>query len=184
MKTRLPGHMALSAHSSRSGQLLGLAACAITVLLCLAPAAAAADLTLTDEGFHPASVEVAPGEDVVWVNDSLGERTIVGQDGSWDSGPLHPGETFSVSLRAEGRVAYGTVDGAHVGQLVVRAVPAAVDGQGDAAPTDPATLALPLTGQPGGRAALLAAALLAGGSALVLAASSTELLRRCSPRTG
>lgn len=126
----------------------------------LASAALAAEVRLTDAGFEPASIEVAAGETIVWINDTDGSRTIVGPDGSWDSGPLSPGETFSIALRQAGTVTYGTEDGATQGQITVGATAAPV--------VDAAAPALPRTGIPVG--SLLAAVIGLIGAGVVLVA--------------
>lgn len=146
-----------------------LAVAAVAGLLAGAPAALAADVLLGPGGFEPETVTVEAGEEIVWVNDSGTPQTIVGEDGRWDSGPLAPGETFSVSLREPGSVVYGTDDGAHLAQIEVAASPVSTeppDAAGDPAPP----LSLPLTGWSPWSATLLATALLATGAACVLAA--------------
>jgi plastocyanin len=95
------------------------AAAAVGMLLLGAGAALAAEVQLTDEGFEPDEVTVEAGDTIVWTNASDDTHTIVGEDGRWDSGPLAPGETFSLSLRAEGTYGYETQDGAHTGTIVV-----------------------------------------------------------------
>lgn len=163
--------------SLRAQHLALAAVCAVALLFVGVSSAAAAEIRLSDEGFAPDTIDVAPGEDIIWVNDSSARQTIVGEDGRWDSGPLAPGESFSVSLREPGTVAYGTADGAQLGEIIVQAAPTATVGGEDAGPSDPGPAAptMPRTGQPLGQTALLAVALLSAGSALVLATT---------PRTG
>jgi plastocyanin len=85
-------------------RLLATAGAALALVVLAAIPALAAEIALTDDGFEPDEVTVDVGETFVWTNETDSEQTIVGQDGSWDSGPLAPGETFSVSLRSEGKV--------------------------------------------------------------------------------
>ncbi|MEX0658962.1 MAG: hypothetical protein WD080_07485 [Egibacteraceae bacterium] len=147
-----------------------LVAAALAALLAAASTALAADVMLGPGGFEPQTVTVDPGEEIVWVNDSAAPQTIIGEDGSWDSGPLAAGETFSVALRTAGTVAYGTDDGAHLGRIEVRAAappaasPPASDVHGEQ------VVAMPRTGGPLRPAGLLAVALLAAGGACLLAA--------------
>jgi LPXTG-motif cell wall-anchored protein len=112
-------------------RLLATAGAALALVVLAAIPALAAEIALTDDGFEPDEVTVDVGETVVWTNETDSEQTIVGQDGSWDSGPLAPGETFSVSLRSEGTVDYGTEDGEHEGQIVVREGGAEADDDAD-----------------------------------------------------
>lgn len=95
--------------------LVGLVAAVIAAV----PAAAAVQVRITPEGFKPDEVKVVRGEPVVWVNDTDTAQVVVGEDGSWDSGALQPGESFSVVLRDDGVTLYGTADGAFVGTIAV-----------------------------------------------------------------
>jgi hypothetical protein len=142
--------------SHASARLLPVSALVLLLVGLLAlPALAAQEVRLTDDGFSPRTVRVDPGEDIVWINATDEVATVVGEDGTWDSGPLQPGETFSVALRQPGTVRYATADGEAEGQIRVR--PAAdqvatedngdeADAADDAAPA----AALPNTGQPAG----------------------------------
>jgi LPXTG-motif cell wall-anchored protein len=137
---------------------------ALVFLLALAVPALAAEIELTEDGFSPRTVRVDAGEDVVWVNGTDEEQTVVGADGTWDSGPLQPGETFSVALRQPGTYGFATADGSAEGELRVR------EAAPDAAPAEaaPAT-SLPRTGE--GTPVLL-------GWGLVLVGSGILVLRR------
>jgi plastocyanin len=59
---------------------------------------------ITDQGFVPATVTVAPGSVVEFVNLAFDERGSTGA--GWDSGLLHAGQGFKVKLTAEGAYAY------------------------------------------------------------------------------
>jgi plastocyanin len=98
-----------------------------------ASADASAEVRLTDAGFAPAVVRVEAGEDVVWVNGTEREQTIVAEGGAWDSGPLQPGETFSVALRDPGTVRYATEDGVAEGRVIVGTAPDGGDEADEAA---------------------------------------------------
>lgn len=157
----------LMAHLTRFWPVPVVVAGVLAALLAAASTALAADVILGPGGFEPETVTVDPGEEIVWVNDSAAPQTIIGEDGSWDSGPLAAGETFSVALRTAGTVSYGTEDGVHLGRIDIRtAAPTteASDGQGEQ------VVAMPRTGRPLRPATLLAVALLAAGGACVLAA--------------
>lgn len=145
----------------RAGAVLA----AVTAVV-LAPTSAAAqpEVRLDADGFSPQEVRVVAGEAVVWRNDTDEAQTITADDGSWDSGPLRPGESFSVTLHREGTVAYGTADAAHAGAVVVEAVAEPAGGP------DPAAPALPRTGLPLVAAGLAAAGLLGLGGVLLVRA--------------
>jgi plastocyanin len=120
---------------------------ALALLAALAAPALAANVRLTDSGFEPRQTTVQPGETVVWTNSTEGRQTITGADGSWDSGPLGPGETFSVQLRQPGTITFRTADGSATGTVVVAA--AAPGSTAAPAPdVDPGEPALPRTGLP------------------------------------
>lgn len=101
---------------------LGLA----VLLLALAAAPARATETvvveLTAEGFEPAEVTVPVGGTVVWHNESAATHTVVADDASWDTGPVEPGDTFSVRMRNAGEFGYATSDGVFEALIVVTAV--------------------------------------------------------------
>jgi hypothetical protein len=121
----------------------------VGILGLLAVPALAAEVRLDDDGFSPANVRVEVGEDIVWVNGTDEEQTVVGEDGTWDSGPLQPGETFSVALRDVGTFRYATADGAAEGSITVRAAAAAEEDvvAVEEAPVEAAP-GLPQTGAP------------------------------------
>lgn len=156
-------------------RLLILAVGTLTVVGALAAPALAAEITLTDDGFDPQTVEAALDETIVWSNDTDEEVTIVGEDGSWDSGALAPGETFSLSLSEPGEYPYRTSAGAGDGVVIVAAAQDAEDPTEQ--PTDPDAPpppvadedTLPATGQASMPAALLALVLVGGGTVLVRA---------------
>jgi plastocyanin len=82
--------------------LAGLVASALPV------AAAGVTVRITDDGFDPARIRVAPGTVVTWVNrddERHRVRTTSGPD-KIDSGNLEPGERWSVRLDAAGTYVY------------------------------------------------------------------------------
>jgi plastocyanin len=64
------------------------------------------DVTIRDFTFAPAELEVAQGTEVTWTNDDPAPHTVTAEDGSFDSGTLEPGQTFSVSVQGNGPVTY------------------------------------------------------------------------------
>jgi plastocyanin len=122
------------------------------------------DVILTDDGFEPETVTIAPGGQIVWANQSDRTYTIVGENGVWDSGPLEPGSTFSLALQREGEYGYATADGVHTGTVVVAAIDAPPDEQPEEPPPDPV---MPRTGIPFLTALGVAGLLIGIGGALV-----------------
>jgi plastocyanin len=72
--------------------------------------------------FTPKILRVPLGTTVVWVNQANGFHTSTGNKGAWDSGPIAPGTTFSVTFDTPGTFAYHCKF-AHkmVGQIKVKA---------------------------------------------------------------
>jgi plastocyanin len=56
--------------------------------------------------YSPAQVDVLTGDTVVWSNDSSREHTATADDGSWDSGHIPRGMTFTHTFTAAGTWAY------------------------------------------------------------------------------
>jgi plastocyanin len=60
-----------------------------------------------DHAFDPDQITVDPGTTVTWVNkeDSVA-HTVTADDGSFDSGTLNPGDSYSVMFDGSGTLAY------------------------------------------------------------------------------
>src|SRR5215210_8428678 len=67
----------------------------MVALLIFAPAASAQD-----------EMTVAPGTTVTWVNDGEEPHTSTADDGTWDSGTLQPGESYSFTFDEPGDYSY------------------------------------------------------------------------------
>ena len=92
-------------------RFLRTTACLLTLLM--APALAAADgkkvtVTITDLKYRPATVEVAVGDTVTWTNNDDREHTVTADDGSFDSGKLRTGKSFSKKFDKPGKYPYGS----------------------------------------------------------------------------
>ena len=65
---------------------------------------------IEDNSFRPATIEIAVGTTVTWVNhdeaDRGGLHTATADDGSFDSGDLEQGETFSHTFEEAGVFGY------------------------------------------------------------------------------
>ena len=64
-------------------------------------------VNIHDHAFDPDQIIVDPGTTVTWVNkeDSIA-HTVTADDGSFDSGTLNPGDSYSVMFDGSGQVAY------------------------------------------------------------------------------
>ncbi|MGH2671836.1 MAG: plastocyanin/azurin family copper-binding protein [Actinomycetota bacterium] len=79
------------------------------------------DVSIQDFTFAPADLEVAQGTEVTWTNEDPAPHTVTAEDGSFDSGTLEPGQTFSVSVQGNGPITYRCeIHPAMVGAITVR----------------------------------------------------------------
>ncbi len=63
-------------------------------------------VTLVDDRFSPPALEVAAGTVVTFVNKGANWHSVAALDGSWESGRLEPGGSFSIRLDTPGEVQY------------------------------------------------------------------------------
>ena len=65
--------------------------------------------TVTIQGlkFKPPTIEIAPGDTVVWVNKDDGEHTVVADDGSFESGRIRSGKSYEKTFDKPGKYSYG-----------------------------------------------------------------------------
>jgi YVTN family beta-propeller protein len=73
-----------------------------------APAAPAAAPSVKIAGFAfgPATLTVARGQTITWTNGDAVTHTVTSDDKVWDSGPVAPGASFSVTLDQPGTYTY------------------------------------------------------------------------------
>jgi plastocyanin len=65
-----------------------------------------ATVTLADNRFEPATITVAPGTTVRWVNYGSHKHTVTSATGAWDSGDLAPGQVYSATFTKAGTYEY------------------------------------------------------------------------------
>lgn len=92
--------------------------------------AAVAELSITEAGFGPGVLEVAPGTDVIWTNDGTSTHDVVSDTDAFPaSGPLGPGESYTVILEASGTYRYhSSLDAGFSGEIVVTGDASATSG--------------------------------------------------------
>jgi plastocyanin len=56
--------------------------------------------------FNPKRIEIAPAGTVTWTNNDQLVHTITADDGSWDSGPIEPGQSWSHTFAQPGEYAF------------------------------------------------------------------------------
>ena len=83
---------------------------ALAFLLAATSVASAKRVTVTIEGlkYHPATVEVEAGDTVVWTNKDDREHTVTADDGSFDSGRMAKGKSYSRTFGTAGTFKYGS----------------------------------------------------------------------------
>jgi hypothetical protein len=122
---------------------------------------------MVDFAFEPSSVEVQAGTTVTWTNDGQTPHTATADDGSFDSGNVAPGQSFSQAFEQPGTFDYHCEFHPQMTGAVV------VQGEGGSQPTQPRVQrqrggdGLPETGVDVGAFLYLAAALIATGAALL-----------------
>lgn len=113
-------------------RLLTLAALSALFLLAFGGVAfAEAGVSITDDGLDPERVRVDIREAIVWTNATDGDVSLVGEDPTWESGPIEPGATFSIEITQNGTYRYASEDGDLEGEIVVGAADDDQNGDGD-----------------------------------------------------
>jgi plastocyanin len=62
--------------------------------------------TIQNFAFHPATLNAKAGQKATWSNDDSTTHTVTADDGSFDSGNLSPGKSFSTTLAKAGMIKY------------------------------------------------------------------------------
>ena len=133
--------------------LAGLLVLGWVALVAVSPTpvlAQAQAVTIVNFAFQPASLEVPVGTTVTWTNQGSAPHTVTADDGSFDSGTLQPGGTFSMTFDTPGTFTYHCeIHPNMMGTIVVTAAAPAASPAGamstaaPAAPTAAATMAAP-----------------------------------------
>ena len=71
-----------------------------------APATAGTSVSIQDFSFQPATLSVPVGASVTWTNNDTTSHTVTADDGSFDSGPVAPGMTFTQVFATAGTFTY------------------------------------------------------------------------------
>jgi plastocyanin len=88
-------------------------------------------IKIVDFSFSPSALSVQPGDTVVWTNHGTVDHTVTADNGSFNSGSLSPGQSFSHTFNSAGVVAYhcqfhGAAGGIGMsGRITVNSAPAA-----------------------------------------------------------
>jgi len=94
-------------------------------------APATATVTIQDDGFQPASLNLQPGTVVRWTNTGSQIHTVSSQDNRWSSRDIAPGETYSATVQYPGTYSYCCRHHTGMqGTIVVASAPAAAQPGG------------------------------------------------------
>lgn len=63
-------------------------------------------VSVKNMAFSPASLSVTPGTTITWVNNDGVAHTVTADDGSFDSGSIAPGNSFTHTFSSAGTVNY------------------------------------------------------------------------------
>jgi plastocyanin len=100
-----------------------------------AAAQQSASVSIVNFAFDPASLQVPAGTTVTWTNNGGAPHTVTADDGSFDSGTLQPGASFSQTFNTAGTIAYHCSIHPQMVASIVITEGAAAPAQGQAAPT-------------------------------------------------
>jgi plastocyanin len=97
-----------AAAASRVVRIALTAALAVAVLAAISGTASAETHTVTIRFFHfsPESIDVKPGDEVVWVNRDLIDHTVTATDNAFDSKGIARGQSWTWKAGAPGQHAY------------------------------------------------------------------------------
>lgn len=88
-----------------------LSSVAYSLIIVLSAASAKAEqVTVTIQGLKlsPSTVQINVGDTVTWTNNDDREHSVTADDGSFDSGKLRKGKSFSHTFTKAGRFGYGS----------------------------------------------------------------------------
>jgi plastocyanin len=112
----------LEAHNRGAIRAAALAAVALGLAAaCARPAPRSHIVEIRGFAYRPATLQVAPGDTVVWVNRDAVPHTATRDGGGWDSGSIGAGQDWRlVAAPREGQPYYCTFHPNMRGALVVR----------------------------------------------------------------
>ena len=70
------------------------------------PVQDARSVGIGDNFFDPPDGTVEPGSTITWTNNGARPHTVTADDGSFDSGRLNPGDSYTVAFDGQGTVTY------------------------------------------------------------------------------
>ncbi len=92
--------------SSRDGMEMGPEAAVSPTATQPMVSGSAFEITMVDDRFDPTSATISSGSTVNWVNEGRNWHSVAAFDGSFESGKIAPGETFSHQFTTSGKYQY------------------------------------------------------------------------------
>ncbi len=99
-----PAGLAVTVLGTAGGWLILLAVLAVPGAI--RAATPAPNISISDGAYAPATLTIAQHDAVFWKNDGSAKHTVTADDGSFDSGPLNPGDAFGNVFDVAGTFAY------------------------------------------------------------------------------
>jgi plastocyanin len=97
---------AVAAQAADPSPTASMAPMAMSPAPSAAPVASATAVTISGFAFGPVSISVPAGSTVTWTNQDATAHTVTADDGSFDSGSLAQGATFSQTFDTPGTYTY------------------------------------------------------------------------------
>ena len=66
----------------------------------------ARSVNIGDNFFDPPDAAIEPGSTITWTNNGALPHAVTADDGSFDSGRLNPGDSYTVAFDGQGTVTY------------------------------------------------------------------------------
>ena len=63
-------------------------------------------VNIGDNFFDPPDAAIEPGSTITWTNNGAVPHTVTAADGSFDSGVLNPGDSYTVAFDGQGTITY------------------------------------------------------------------------------
>ena len=86
--------------------LISILVLLITSYSLSAPRDAKEDVSIKGRAFTPATLRVKKGESITWKNNDDADHTVDAEDGSFSSGTIKSGKTFTHTFKKAGKYAY------------------------------------------------------------------------------
>ncbi|MCF7748572.1 hypothetical protein GLP43_13490 [Sulfitobacter sp. M39] len=87
-------------------KLISAGATAVTLAAATAATAQTHDVVIFDDAFFPAVIYVDAGDELRFLNNASAARNVSAGDGSWSSGTLETGSSFSQMVEANSQVTF------------------------------------------------------------------------------